>query len=277
MADAPAALLAASVAMLSPGRAEWGRAMVGELDQLSSRSERWRFALSCLRAVLFAPRSPRAGRLIVTAMATAAIACVGLVGYGLVRYPGLVAGGGTWVAVAIFLGVLGAYTLTTSVIVRRLDPASLASVRVALWGAVTIGALWILVGAGAQFGAADYVGTLLTIAVPLASVFVGLAATWVGRSVRTGRLAALLSALGSGLLVFLVWVGDTLLTGGRPYDTGMVRDFHSTGTDDLATYAVSDNLGAAMVLLLLVPMLAAAFGLAGTAIAARRIRAAGDR
>jgi len=60
-----------------------------------------------------------------------------------------------------------------------------------------------------------------------------------------------------------------VLTGGRPYDPGMIRDFHTSGASDLATYAVGDNLGAAMGLLLLTPALAALLGLLGAAVTAR--------
>jgi hypothetical protein len=50
------------------------------------------------------------------------------------------------------------------------------------------------------------------------------------------------------------------LRDGRPYDHGLIRDFHRSGGRDLATYAVSDNLGSGLVLLLLVPTVALALG-----------------
>lgn len=270
VSDVPQRLLAASVALLAADRAEWGQAMVGELDRLTARGERWRFVLGCARAtLLLPPRRGAPGRLIVTVVASAAVACVGLVGYGLVRYPGVITGARSWVSVAAFLAVLAGYTVTANVIVRRMDQPALGAVRVALMGATVIAALWIVVGVTASFGGSDYVATLSLLALPLASLSVGALGTWRGRTASTGRRAAVLLALGTGMLVFLVWVGDTLLTGGRPYDAGMVRDFHSSGAHDLATYAVSDNMGSAMMLLLLVPMLAASFGLTGAAITAR--------
>jgi hypothetical protein len=61
-----------------------------------------------------------------------------------------------------------------------------------------------------------------------------------------------------------------IATAGRPYDPGLVRDFHNSGAPDLATYAVSDNLGAAMVLMLLVPLMTATLGCAAATITARR-------
>ena len=63
-----------------------------------------------------------------------------------------------------------------------------------------------------------------------------------------------------GLGVFIVWVVTTYASDGRPYDAGMIRDFHHSRASDLATYAVSDNLGSALVLLLLIPTLALAIG-----------------
>src|SRR5206468_1769301 len=78
--------------------------------------------------------------------------------------------------------------------------------------------------------------------------------------VRTGTLAALWSGLVGGLTVFIVWVTVTYTNAGGPYDSGLVRDFHKSGAPDLATYAVNDNLGSGLVLLLMVPTVALAVG-----------------
>lgn len=273
--DLPQQLLAASVVLSAADRAEWGQAMVGELDRLAARGERWRFALGCARAMLLLPpRRGAPGRLIVTAVVSAAATCACLVGYGLVRYPGVITGARSWVAVAAFVAVLVGYSVTANIIVRRVDRPALDGVRVAMAGASVIAALWIVVGVTGSFGGSDYFATLLLLVLPVASLSVGALGAWRGGTASTGGLATALLAVGSGMLVFLVWVGDTLLTGGRPYDAGMVRDFHSSGAHDLTTYAVNDNLGSAMVLLLLVPMLVALFGLAGTTITTRLLRRA---
>ena len=55
---------------------------------------------------------------------------------------------------------------------------------------------------------------------------------------------------------------------GGPYDPGLLRDFHSSGAGDLTTYAVSDDLGSALVLLLMIPTVAVALGSVTTRIAA---------
>ena len=91
------------------------------------------------------------------------------------------------------------------------------------------------------------------------------------RDSRTGTLAALWSGLVGGLTVFIVWVTVTYTNAGGPYDSGLVRDFHKSGAPDLATYAVSDNLGSGLVLLLMIPTVALALGsLSARVRAARR-------
>ncbi|HSV65041.1 MAG TPA: hypothetical protein VLJ59_03910 [Mycobacteriales bacterium] len=268
--DAPERLLAAAVTLLAADRAEWGRAMVGELAGLTTRSARWRFVLGCARVAVFAPPGRDAhGRTIVAGVAAAVAASVGLVGYGLVRYPGVVTGAATWVELAVFLAVLGGYLTTASRVVHRLSLPSLRPVRVALLAGVLVATLWVVVGVFASFGTQQYVNMLLLLTVPVGSLAVGAAGTWRGRAARTGRQAVFLWAVGAGLVVFLGWVGMTLLTAGGPYDAGLVRDFHTSGAPDLATYAVSDNMGAGMALLLLIPIKAVLFGLLGSVVAAR--------
>jgi hypothetical protein len=55
--DAPASVLAWTVGAMPQARQEWGLAMLAELDAVPGRAARWRFALSCARAVLFMPRA----------------------------------------------------------------------------------------------------------------------------------------------------------------------------------------------------------------------------
>ena len=73
-----------------------------------------------------------------------------------------------------------------------------------------------------------------------------------------------------GLLAFIVWMTTTYARDGRPYDAQMMRDFHASGSRDLAAYAVGDNLGAALGMLLVIPVVALALGsLTGRVTAAR--------
>ena len=134
-----------------------------------------------------------------------------------------------------------------------------------------IAALCVSVDLATSLGASRYVGTSLLVAIPVACLFVGAASARCGGAAGIGYKATTLSALTAGVLVFFVWFGATVVMGGRPYDSGMVRDFHSSGGRDLATYAVNDNLGSAMMLLLLIPMLVALFGLAGARVASIRL------
>jgi hypothetical protein len=55
--DAPARVLAWAAGAVPPVRKEWGLAMLAELAAVPGRRARWRFALSCVRAVFFLPRA----------------------------------------------------------------------------------------------------------------------------------------------------------------------------------------------------------------------------
>lgn len=231
--------------------------MLGELAGITSRAERWGLAVSGARVALIAPRMPgAAGGSIVVAIVVAAVICAGNVGVALVRYPGLLVGG-AWFAVAIFLGVLACYVVAGLALVGQFEAPATRPLRVAVLGAIAIAALWLGVGVVASYAPSKAFSTALMLALPMTAFAVGVVATWQGRSVRAGRCASLLSALGAGLVGFVIWMSDTLLTAGRPYDPGMRRD--------LATYAVNDNLGSAMMLFLRIPLLAGAFGFLGVA------------
>jgi hypothetical protein len=262
-------VLAAAVRLLPADRAQWGTAMVAELSHLQGRSNRRRFVAGCLRAVLLAPRGQDApSRALVGVVVSAAIGCVGLVAYGLVHYPGLRTGPGVWVATAAFLAAIVAYLLTAVVVVGRLTEPCRRVLPLALIGGPAVAVLWWLVGVAATSSWVS--GVLPVVLIPLASLVLGGAAAWRGRSAAAGRQVALLAALLAGLLLFLGWVGAAVLTGGQPYDPGLVRDFHASGAPDLATYAVDDDLGAGMMLMLLVPLLTWTLGSAGASLARRR-------
>jgi hypothetical protein len=57
--DLPGQLLEVAVSTLPNHRGEWGAAMAAELAEVSGRSERWRFALSCAGAALWPPPTGR--------------------------------------------------------------------------------------------------------------------------------------------------------------------------------------------------------------------------
>src|SRR5690349_1821886 len=95
--DAPTRLLRWAVGLLSPQRAEWGEAMLGELGHLDGRWRRMRFALGCTGAALILPPWGRAAAgLWATIAATAAsliIYATMTVQYGL--------GAGGWITLAV--------------------------------------------------------------------------------------------------------------------------------------------------------------------------------
>lgn len=263
--DAPSRLLSWAVGALPADRALWGTAMVGELDQMDTRRQRWRFAVGCASAAVFLP-SRRADSAGVAArlVAATALACAGLVAYGLGQYPKIITQAGTRPALAVFLCVLVGYTVISAILVRR-GPVT----RSGLVCGLGLAAVWVIAGAPVVTQAPQPAYALLLLAIPIASLAVGAAAARRRRTSAVRQQVVVFSALVAGLVLFIVYAGDILLTAGGPYDAGQIRDFPGSGLPDLATYAVSDNLGGAMMLLLLVPVVTAAIGCTGAGIAAR--------
>ncbi|WP_027345743.1 hypothetical protein [Hamadaea tsunoensis] len=265
-ADAPARLLAWVTGFLPEHRADWGQAMLGELEQSPSRARRWRFAVGCLVAVALLPaRQADTGRLVTVLVPAAAAGCVGLVAYGLVRYPAILDGGGGLPALAVFAVLVAGMAMLALLLVRRGAAAGFA-----LAGGLGTAAVWIVFGYTAvTYAQARPALSLLLLALPLAPLTVGWAAVRKGRTGAAGRRAALLSALIAGLVLFLALAGGALLTAGGPYDAGQIRDFSTSRFPDIASYAVNDDLGTAMSLLLLASTVTAVLGCTAATIAAR--------
>ena len=264
-ADAPSRLLNWAVGALPADRASWGEAMVGELNQIDNRRQRWRFAAGCASAAVFLPsRRADSARLAARLVAATALACAGLVAYGLGQYPAIATNARTWPVLAVFLSVLVGYSVVSTVLVRR-GPVTGSG----LAGGLGLAAVWIIAGIPVVTQAHQPAYSLLLLAIPVTSLAVGAAAARRSRTAAVRQQVVLFSALVAGFVLFLVYASDVLLTAGGPYDSGQIRDFPGSGLPDLATYAVSDNLGSAMMLLLLVPIVTAAIGSTGAAIAAR--------
>jgi len=266
--DAPSRLLVWAVGALPADRTQWGQAMVGELDQMDNQRQRWRFAVGCAAAALLLParRADFAG-LAARLVAAAALACAGLVVYGLRLHPAILTHGGTWLVLTIFLTVLTGYCLIATVLVRR-GPIA----RPGLAGGLALAGAWIIGGIATVFHAPQPALAVLLLAIPVTSLAVGVAAAGRGRTTGVRQPVVLLSAVIAGLALFLVLAGVTLLTAGGPYDAGQLRDFPTSGLPDMATYAVSDNLGSAMMLLLLVPVVTAGIGCAAAGLTALLMR-----
>jgi len=261
--DIPTAIVEWAARLLSADRAEWGQAMLGELGQYTGAA-RWRYAVGCALAAIGLPRRGRGARWVIASVLVASITSAGLVGYGFARYPGMVTGAGTWLALAAFAAVLAGFVVITGVTTRQ-SPIAITG----LICGCALAAVWIGVGATA-LSTHSPASKLLLLILPLACIAVGVIGARRGRTRTAGRRAAVVSAVVAALAVFLVLATDTLVTGGQPYDAGQLHDFATSGYPDMATYAVSDNLGTAMVLLLLMSATTALLGSAGASLAGRR-------
>jgi len=214
--------------------------------------------------VFLPSRRADAADLTVRLVAATALAGAGLVAYGLARYPQILTRPGTWPALVVFLSVLAGYTVISAMLVRR-GPVA----RSGLAGGLGLAAVWIIAGIPVVSHARQSAYSFLLLAIPMTALAVGVAAARRNRTTAVRQPVVLFSALVAGLVLFLVYASDSLLTAGGPYDAGQVRDFPGSGLPDLATYAVSDNLGSAMMLLLLVPIVTAAIGCTVAGIAVR--------
>jgi hypothetical protein len=263
-ADRPEQLLALAVRALPPARVEWGRAMLAELTGVGGARARWGFSLGCTRATIAlcvraSLTAPERGGRGVRAVVLGAIAtAVALAAYGPARYPGLRSGISTWMAVAAFLVIVAGYAFAALTLSRGATVQARTARRHGLVAGLGIGAAWLMILAPAEVSK-NLVFLPLAVALlgPLAVAYV---AGRSSRDARTATAAAIWSGLVGGLLVFIVWVAATYYDDGRPYDAQMLRDFHHSGSHDLVAYAVTDNIGAAMGLLVIIPVVALALG-----------------
>jgi hypothetical protein len=259
---------------LPPQRGEWGQAMLAELAGVRGSRSRWRFGIGCVRAVTVlrlrtSLTEPGRGGAGVRAVVLGALAAtVALAGYGLVRYPGLRSGPGVWLSLAAFLVIVLGYAWTALALSRGSTAEAGIARRYGLAAGVVIGAAWLLVLAPAEVSK-SLVFVPLAVAL-LGPVCVALLAGHASGNAGPATAAAVWSGLVGGLLVFIVWVAATYSDDGRPYDAQMLRDFHRSGSHDLIAYAVSDNLGAALGLLVIIPVVALALGSLSGRLAADR-------
>jgi hypothetical protein len=251
--DVPELLLRWAAGLLSAQRAEWGQAMLGELDHIDGWSRRWRFAVGCAGAVLLLPPWGRAAAA-VWAMAAVAAGASGLYAAVVVRH-GLGVSG--WVWGAIILVFLVSYTLAASVLLRR--PAVAMP---GLLGGLFVTLAWL---ATQRFTFAGVIAPMTAPSARLvvigAPLLVGAAGTlWGGSAVdgrRIARLAALSAAL--GLYLYATIAVAVLGAGGLQDDTGWT-----------ASSIISDRLGNNVIKLLVVlPLVTATIGWAGAAATAR--------
>ena len=271
--DRPARVLASSLRGAPDELAEWAEAMQAELASVSDARARWRFSLGCSQAALrlrarrsFA-RHERGGAPL-RALAQVAVACCAvLVACGLLRYPELHHGTAAWLEIVCFALLLAVYAATSLVICRGAGPHASRARTYAALGGLAIGVAWLLIIAPGQIGK-QLVAVPLLVALVTPCTVALVAARRLG-SRRAATAAALWSGMLGALVVFIVWVAATLVRDGRPYDAQLVRDFHASGAHDLAAYAVSDDLGAAVGLLVIIPLVALALGSLVASLATR--------
>ena len=251
--DVPERLLRWAVGLLSAQRAEWGQAMLGELDHIDGLGRRWRFAVGCAGAVLLLPPWGRAAAA-VWAMVAVAAGATGLYADMVVRHGLGVLG---WVWGVIILVFLVSYTLAASVLLRR--PAVAIP---GLLGGLFVTLAWLAIQrftfAGVIAPMTAPSARLVMIGAPLLVGAVG--TLWGGSAVdgrRIARLAALSAAL--GLYLYATIAVAVLGAGGPLQDTGWT-----------ASSIISDRLGNNVIKLLVVlPLVTATIGWAGAAATAR--------
>jgi hypothetical protein len=269
-----AGLVARAARGLPDERTAWGTAMCAELARVTGQRARWAFALGCARTALTLRMRAglmdrnRGGSAVRAVVLAGAGAALGLSLYGLERYPALRSGAGAWLSAAAAAAILLGYAGAALSLTRGDTAPAVAARRFGIAGGAAIGAAWLAIDIPGTFPKA-------LVALPLAAALLVPAgvALVVGRSTGDSKAAAdaaLWSGLAGALLAFVVWVAATYASDGRPYDAQLLRDFHHSGGHDLAAYAVSDNLGAALGLLVIVPVVALALGsLTGRLAAAR--------
>jgi hypothetical protein len=270
--DRAALLLSFAVAGLPAERADWGQAMLGELDEAHGSRARWRFSVGCINAVVKmrvraslggGHRDGAAARSLVLGAVAAALV---LGGYGFIHYPFLRADDGARASVLTLVAVLAGYALCALGLSRGMTARAVVARRYGLRGGVAIGAAWLVV----IFPTAalkEWVVVPLAMAVLGPAVLAALAAR-ATRDARTAAATAMWCGLVGGLVVFVIWVTATYLHDGGPFDPQLIRDFHTSGAPDLTAYAVGDNLGGALGMLFMIPTIALAAG----SLAARATR-----
>jgi hypothetical protein len=252
--DAPMRLLRWATGLLSAQRAEWGQAMLGELDHIEGRSRRWRFAIGCVGAALLLPPWGRAG-FGVLAMLTVAIGSLGVYASVIVRY-GL--GTSSLIGAAIVSTFLLGLVLAALVLVRRPGIA-----LPGLLGGLFAALVWLTADGFTFYNLVDRVwpAWALPVLFIAAPAVIGVLGTLHGGSAAAGRRIARLAGISAGLGVYLygTLAVAVLGAGGPPDDSGFS-----------ASYKINDRLGNNLVFYLAVlPLVTATFGWSAAAVTAR--------
>lgn len=218
------------------------------------------------------------GRILRAVLLTGVAGSVGVVLYGVVRYPGAV--GDPRDPVLILLSVILAATLTGYTWMALVPPRATTSHlvvvrRYGLVGGLAVGGLPVVGSVAAEFGYGKPVAGWSWLAVAVAAVAGALAGRSSGDA-RAGLQAGLWTGLVGALILFVVGMSATYAAAaaGRliPTDAYTIRAFQHSGLPDLTTYMVGDNLGGSIILLLWIPVLSVTVGALGGALGASRPR-----
>jgi len=241
--------------------------MRAELAHVDGRKARWRFSLGCAwaTALIWTRLTLSArehARLSVRLVLAGGVAAVALAAYGLTQYPQPLSGHDTWAAATAFPALLLTYATITLALSRDATrPATTARRYGTAAGAVTGCAWFLLLSPPAPLK--QSAPALLAIAL-LSPACAAALATRSAQHTTAGTNAALWSAIVGGLAAFIIWMTAAYARDGRPYDAGLLHDFHHSGSSHLATYAVRDAFATALILLILIPVVALALGSLGT-------------
>ena len=252
--DVPERLLRWAADLLSAQRAEWGQAMVGELDHIDGRGPQWRFAVGCASAALLLPPWGRTAAA-VWAMAAAAVGSIGVYAAVALRYR---LDAGAWVFAAIALVFLVGFTLAAVILLCRPGLA-----LPGLLGGLFVTLTWLALSGFTFYGVtapmiAPWSRLIAQVVVP---TLVGVAGALWGGSAAAGRRIARLAAIsgGLGLYLYATIAVAVLGAGGPPSDPGSA-----------VSYTVGDRLGSAILKdLVLLPLVTATIGWAAAAATAR--------
>ena len=259
-------------------RGDWGEAMLAELDRVSGRWRRVRFALGCAGAALLLPPRPGAATQAVRiVVATTVVAITALFLYTRHRllgasYPGPGRQRGVLgIRVdLLFLGVLAVSAVTALVRFRPTRRRARARRLYGAAGGVIVGGV-ALAGSLPGLAVQDVNGLqpndwflLAALATMLA---VGVAAAWSSHDARAGKEAGWWAGAIGGAILFislitLSYTNTTWFT----HDSASVNAFHNYHFKTIAALVLNANLEtAAMIGILVLPILGFALGALGGA------------
>ena len=253
--DMPLQLLRWAGGLLGADRAEWGQAMLGELDRIEGGWVRWRFALGCAAGVvLLPPWGPVAP---VAVLGAVALGSAVVFGFGFVHF-GLSANPWNWVLVVILAALVMGSIVAVSVLLRRPGVD-----RLGLVGGLFVAAAWLAFSGFTWAGIISPIysvgawsGPALLIGVPL---LVGVGGAWRSESAVVARRAARLAGVSAGLALFFVSTIAVVAIDGGPRDPG-------AGVAGGVSEAFSN---VAMLFLLFLPLATATIGWVAATAAAR--------